>query len=174
MMTLFLMALGALAALLQVSLPFTYFPADAVFLVVVFSGLQRGKGRGLLTGAFAGLILDSLSSPGIGPRLLACAVVGALADALEGSVNREQPRLQVLAVACLSLTHDLAMAMTARALHMGQGGWRHLVLHYVLPRLALHALLAVPVFALFRIMVRAPVFQSPSMRPPRVIRKLPR
>ena len=174
MITLFLFLLTALAVLLQVSLPFAYVPLDLVFLVVVFSGLQRGKGNGLATGILGGHLLDTLVSPRLGPRLLSLALTGALADTMEGAVNREQPRLQLLAAALLSLAHDLILGWASSEMELSQGGWRRLGLDYILPRLALHALLAVPFYYLFRAVVHARVFQDPRMKSPLVIKKLPR
>lgn len=171
MITLFLFALTATAALFQVSLPFAYVPLDLVFLVVVFSGLQRGHGVGLATGIFGGLLLDTLVSPHLGPRLISCAMVGALADTMEGLVNREQPRLQVLAVASLSLGHDIILGLASSALNLNQGGWKRLTAYYILPRLATHAALAAPFYYFFRAAVRARVFQDPRMKSPLVIRK---
>jgi len=172
--TLFLALLTACAALLQVSLPFGYLPLDLVFLVVVFTGLQRGRGAGLASGALGGLLLDSLVSPRLGPRLISLALSGAIADSLSDSVNREQPRLQMAVAALLSLVHDLLLFWGASALGLSQGGGRRFLLAYALPRLALHALLAVPFYFVFRAIVRAPVFQDPLTKPPVVIRKLPR
>lgn len=174
MIKVFLACLTLAAALLQVSLPFAYLPVDFVFLVVVFTGLQRGRGAGLAMGVIGGLALDALVSPRLGPRLVSLAMTGALADFLYYSVNREQPRLQLLGAAALSLFHDLALFWCAAALQLSQGGGRRFLFDYALPRLALHAVLVVPSYFVFRAMVRARVFQDPLTRPPTVIRKLPR
>jgi rod shape-determining protein MreD len=171
MITLFLFCLAIMAGLIQVSLPFAYVPVDLVFLVVVFSGLQRGHGSGLATGILGGLLLDILVSPRLGPRLISCAMIGAIADTMEGAVNREQPRLQLLAVAALSLGHDMILGAASSAMNLNQGGWKRLAGYYILPRLAVHAGLAVPFYYLFRAVVRARVFQDPRMKSPLVIRK---
>jgi rod shape-determining protein MreD len=174
MISLFLIGLCSLAVLLQVSLPFAYIPLDLVFLVVVFSGLQRGRGTGFFTGVLGGLLLDSLVSPRLGPRLISLALTGAMADTLEGAVNREQPRLQLLAVGSLSLFHDLVLGWASASLGLGQGGWKRLAAYYMLPRLGLHLVLALPLYYLFRAVVRARVFQDPRRQSPLVIRKVPR
>lgn len=174
MITVFLMFLTLCAALLQVSLPFSYLPLDVVFLVCAFAGLQRGRGAGFITGALGGLLLDALVSPRLGPRTISLALIGAVADSLSETVNREQPRLQLLAAALLSLGHDLLLYWSAAALELSQGGGKRFLFNYALPRLALHAALAVPFYFVFRAIVRAPVFQDPLSRPPAVIRKLPR
>lgn len=174
MMILFLALLTAAAALIQVSLPFAFFPVDLVFLVCVFAGLQRGRGAGLFLGILGGILLDALVSPRLGPRVLSLALTGALADSLSASVNREQPRLQLLGAALLSLGHDVLLFWAAAMLGLGQGGGRRFLFDYALPRLAMHALLATPFYFVFRAIVKARVFQDPRTRPPVVIRKLPR
>jgi rod shape-determining protein MreD len=174
MIALVLSLITLMAVWLQVSLPFVYLPVDLVFLVCVFTGLQRGRGLGLMVGVLGGVLLDALVSPRLGPRLISLAMTGAIADSLSGSLNREQPRLQVLAAAVLSLIHDCILYLAAALLDLSQDGLRRFFLDYALPRLVLHAALAVPFFFIFRALVRARVFQDPLSRPPGVIRKLPR
>lgn len=52
---------------------------DLVLVVVVYVALTSGPATGLLTGAFAGLVQDALSSPVIGIGGLAKTIVGFLA-----------------------------------------------------------------------------------------------
>jgi len=59
-------------------------------------------------------------------------------------------------------------------MELSQGGGKRFLLNYALPRLGVHAVLAVPFYFVFRAIIRAPVFQDPLTRPPAVIRKLPR
>jgi rod shape-determining protein MreD len=174
LISLFLAALTVAAVMLQVSLPMGYLPLDLVFMVCVFTGLQRGRGAGFATGVLGGLLLDALVSPQLGPRLVSLSLIGAIADSISGSVNREQPRLQMLAAAGLSLLHDAILFWAAAALELGQGGARRFLLDYALPRLGVHAALAIPFYFVFRAIVRARVFQDPLTRKPSVIRKLPR
>ena len=169
MILLFLGLLTALSALVQVSLPFSYLPLDLVFLTCVFAGFQRGRGAGLAAGILGGLLLDALVSP----RLLSLALTGALADSLSLGANREQPRLQWLAAAGLSLAHDCLLYWAAWALKLGEASPARFLISFALPRLLVHAALAVPFYFVFRAIVRARVFQDPLSRPPAVIRKLP-
>lgn len=171
MMIALLMGLGALFALLQGILPWTWWPTDLPLLLAIFAGLRRGSGLGLFTGVSAGLVLDALASPVPGMRLAPLALVGALADSAERGVNREQPRLQILAVAGLCLLHDLLLVLLARHFGLNQGGFGRVFGLYVLPRAVAQALLAVPVFWALGLLVRQRVFQDPLRRPVRSIQR---
>ncbi len=165
--------LALLSVMAQVNLPFAYFPLDLPLLTCILVGLRRGRGAGLLFGLLAGLTLDALLFERLGPRSVALVLSGALADWLEGGVNREQPRVQIAMAASLSLLHDVLLAWVARAQGLSQGGWDRFVGEYLLPRAGVHALLAVPYFFLLGFLVRARVFEDPLSRSPRVIRKWP-
>ncbi len=171
MMTALLLGLSALAALLQAVLPWHWWPADLPLLLAIFAGLRRGGGLGLLCGISAGLVLDTLTSPVPGLRLAPLALAGALADSAEHGVNREQPRLQILAVAGLCLLHDILLTALARHFELNQGGEGLVLGSYVLPRLFAQAALAVPVFWILGLLVRQRVFQDPLRRPVRSIRR---
>ena len=171
MMAGLLLGLSALAALLQVLLPFHWFPADLPLLIAIFAGLRRGGGLGLLCGALAGLGLDAMGGQLPGLRLVPLALVGALADSAERGVNREQPRLQVVAVALLSLAHDGLLTVLAWHFNLNQGGLDRVLFSYVLPRALTQALLAVPLFWALSLLVRQRVFQDPLRRPVRSIQR---
>lgn len=173
MIALLLLALATGAALLQLGLPLTWWPLDGPLLVAAFAGLTRGRGWGLLCGAVAGLWLDVLLGPVPGLRLAPLALAGALADALQPGVNRDQPRLQVAVVLLLVLVHDLSLAGLAHAHGVHQGGGGRLALGYLLPRLAGQALAAVPLFWALGLLVRQPVFLDPRQRGVRTIRRWP-
>ncbi len=166
-----LLSLSALAALLQVTLPFHWWPVDAPLLLVIFAGLRRGRGLGFLCGAAAGLVLDALSSPVAGLRLAPLVLVGALADSAERGVNREQPRLQVLAVIGLCFLHDVVLMLLAWRFDLNQGGLALVIGSYALPRLLVHALLAIPLFWALSLLVRQRVLQDPLRRPVRSIQR---
>lgn len=171
MMAALLLGMSALAALLQAVLPWPYGPTDLPLLLVIFAGLRRGGGLGLFCGISAGLVLDALASPVPGLRLAPLALVGALADSAESGVNREQPRLQVLAVAGLCLLHDLLLTVLARHFDLNQGGEGRVLWLYIVPRLFTQAALAVPVFWALGLLVRQRVFQDPLRRPVRSIQR---
>lgn len=64
---------------------------DLVFVVVVYVALTSGPVTGLLTGTFAGLVQDALSSGVIGIGGLAKTVVGFLAGAVGTQFIVSQP-----------------------------------------------------------------------------------
>ena len=171
MMTALLLGLSALAALAQSILPWHWWPVDLALLLTIFAGLRRGGGLGLASGVLAGLILDALTSPQAGLRLGPLALVGALADSAERGVNREQPRLQVLAVAGLCLLHDLGLMVLGWRFGLNQGGLGLVLGDYVLPRLFAQAMLAIPLFAALGLLVRQKVFTDPLRRPVRSIQR---
>jgi rod shape-determining protein MreD len=171
MMTALLLGLSAVAALLQGVLPFHWWPLDLPLLLVIFAGLRRGAGLGLGCGVIAGLILDALGSPVPGLRLAPLALVGALADSAESGVNREQPRLQVLAVAGLCALHDIVAMVLGWHFGLNQGGLTRVLWDYALPRLVVHAAMAIPLFWVLGLLVRQRVFQDPLRRPVRSIQR---
>ena len=171
MMTALLLGLSTLAALFQAVLPFHWWPLDLPLLMVIFAGLRRGGGLGLCCGIAAGLVLDVLSSPVPGLRLAPLALVGALADSAESGVNREQPRLQVLAVVGLCLLHDSLTMVLAWHFGLNQGGLVLVLWDYALPRLLVHGALAIPLFWVLGLLVRQRVFQDPLRRPVRSIQR---
>ena len=170
-MLLLFVFLSCAAALSQSVLPLQWWPADLPLLLVIFAGLRRGKGMGLMCGILAGLVLDALSSPQPGLRLAPLAIVGALADSLEQGVNREQPRLQIAAVLGFCLLHDFFLALLAWHFDLNQGGALRVVESYVLPRCLAQAALAIPVFWILGLLVRQRVFQDPLRRPVRSIQR---
>jgi rod shape-determining protein MreD len=64
---------------------------DLVLVVVVYVALTSGPATGLLTGAFAGLVQDALSSPVIGIGGLAKTLVGFLAGIIGSQFIVAQP-----------------------------------------------------------------------------------
>lgn len=173
MIGLLLLGLASLAAVLQLSVPLPWWPLDLPLLVAAYAGLTRGGGWGLACGVVAGLWLDLLLSPGAGLRLAPLAVAGALADALQPGVNRDQPRLQVVTVLALVAVHDALLALLAREQGLAQGGYGRLIFAYALPRLAAQALATVPLFFALGLLVKQKVFQDPRQRGVQTIRRWP-
>jgi rod shape-determining protein MreD len=64
---------------------------DLVLVVVVYVALTSGPASGLLTGTFAGLVQDALSSPVIGIGGLAKTIVGFLAGIIGSQFIVAQP-----------------------------------------------------------------------------------
>lgn len=170
---LLLLALALGAALLQLSVPLPWWPFDLPLLIAAYAGLTRGRGWGLLCGALAGGLMDALHSPVPSLRLVPLALAGALADALEPGVNREQPRLQVLSVLLLVLVHDGLLAFLGRAQGLTQGGLGRFFFAYGLPRLAGQALATLPLFWLLGLVLRQRAFLTPRQRGVQTIRRWP-
>lgn len=173
MIILLMAALSILAAGLQAGVPLPWWPLDLPLLLAAYAGLTRGNGWGLACGALSGLVLDVLLSPQPGLRLAPLALSGAMADALQPGINRDQPRLQVLAVISLVLFHDLLLAGLAKALGLPQGGLSRFIFAYLLPRLAGQALATVPLFAALGLLVKQKVFLDPRQRGVQTIRRWP-
>ncbi len=173
MIVLALLVLGALLTALQVTLPLAWSPVDLPLLLTLVAGLRRGRATGFLIGAFCGLCLDLWAGPIFGLRLASLALSGAIADSFEGWVNQDQPRLQMIAAALGSLTHDALLIGLAWRAGLPQGGALFSVGAYVLPRALAAAALAIPAFMLFTVIARQRVFVSPLARRPATIRRWP-
>jgi rod shape-determining protein MreD len=165
--------LSAGSAFAQVSAPLGWCPVDLPLLITAFAGLTRGGGWGLACGVMAGFTLDALLGGPAGLRLAPLAIAGALADALQPGVNRDQPRLQVLAVLALVVAHDAALALFARKFEVAQYGLDRVLLRYFLPRLAAQALAALPLFWALGLLVKQRVFLDPRQRQVKTIRRWP-
>jgi rod shape-determining protein MreD len=170
---LLLFSLASLAALVQLSVPLAWWPLDLPLLVAAYAGLTRGSGWGLACGVLAGLWMDLLLSPQAGLRLAPLALAGALADAMQPGVNRDQPRLQVLAMLMLVLVHDAFLVLMAREQGLAQGGLARFTFAYALPRLAAQAIATVPLFLALGLLVKQKVFQDPRQRGVQTIRRWP-
>jgi rod shape-determining protein MreD len=159
----------------QACMPFGFMPLDFVLLYVAFIGMQRGAGGATVVGFLGGLAMDLLAGP---PRLglLTCAMAltGVAADSLHRTANRDSARAQILYVAGLTLAHDLLLAGGGRLMDLAQGGWRQVVVMYMIPKLLLHALLAVPFFWLLQAVIRRRVIRNKLANAPKIIRSLPR
>jgi rod shape-determining protein MreD len=165
--------LALASALAQVSVPLHWWPLDLPLLVAAFAGLALGGGWGLGCGLLSGFMLDTLLGGPVGLRLVPLAVAGALADALQQGVNRDQPRLQVGAVMALTLVHDGLLALYARKFGVPQYGLDRLLFQYGLPRLAAQALASLPLFWALGFLVKRRVFLDPRQRQVKMIRRWP-
>jgi rod shape-determining protein MreD len=168
-----LLFLACFAALAQVSVPLPWWPLDLPLLITAFAGLTRGGGWGLTCGLCSGFVLDALLGGPTGLRLVPLAAAGALADALQPGVNRDQPRLQVLAVIALALVHDLLLALFARKFDVPQYGLDRALMTFALPRLAAQALACLPLFWALGLLVKQRVFLDPRQRQVKTIRRWP-
>jgi rod shape-determining protein MreD len=78
---------------------------DLVLVVVVYVALTSGPATGLLTGAFAGLVQDALSSSVIGIGGLAKTIVGFLAGVIGTQFIVAQPLPRFVVFFCATLLH---------------------------------------------------------------------
>lgn len=171
MIALLLLLLASAAALIQVCQPLAWSPLDLPLLIACYAGLTRGGGWGLICGLCSGFWLDALCGGPAGLRLVPLALAGALADALQGGVNRDQPRLQVLAVAGLALAHDGFLALAARRLDVPQFGLERALMAFALPRLAGQALATLPLFWALGLLVKQKAFLDPRQREVQTLRR---
>jgi rod shape-determining protein MreD len=164
--------MACMAVSAQLTLPFGWLPLDLTLLLTVFTGLVRGGGAGAMTGVFCGLVLDSLVSPAFGLYSLALGLAGSMADLLHQNFNLERFLGQAVTMGALSLVHDLAMWQAAAWLGLQQEGMAVFLSFYAIPKMAVHALLAVPAFFVLRRLVR-PRGNGRFGRVPKMIRTLP-
>lgn len=78
---------------------------DLVLVVVVYFALTSGPTTGLLTGAFAGLVQDALSTSVIGIGGLAKTIVGFLAGVIGTQFIVAQPLPRFVVFFCATLLH---------------------------------------------------------------------
>jgi rod shape-determining protein MreD len=78
---------------------------DLVLVVVVYVSLTFGPATGLLSGAFAGLVQDALSSSVIGIGGLAKTIVGFLAGIIGTQFIVAQPLPRFVVFFCATLLH---------------------------------------------------------------------
>ena len=78
---------------------------DLVLVVVVYFALMFGPTTGLLTGAFAGLVQDALSTSVIGIGGLAKTIVGFLAGVIGTQFIVAQPLPRFVVFFCATLLH---------------------------------------------------------------------
>jgi len=160
---------------LQVCLPPAYLPLDLLLLYTAFIGLYRGGWSGTWTGLLAGFAMDLVAGPpgGLGLMTLSKGLVGFAADSLSRQTRWESPATQVLGLLGLSLGHDLTVMVVGRWMDLNQGGLAAVIFGYVLPKAAVHSLLAPVFFASLSRLVRRRVIQNKLSLSPRIIRSLP-
>jgi rod shape-determining protein MreD len=160
---------------LQVCLPPAYLPLDLLLLYTVFIGLYRGGWGGTWTGLIAGFAMDLMAGPpdALGLMTVSKGLVGFAADTLSRQTRWESPVTQMLGLLGLSLGHDLLLMSGGRLLGLNQGGLAAVLFGYVLPKAAVHCLLAPFFFAALSRLVRRRVIQNKLSQSPRMIRSLP-
>jgi len=146
-----------LAALLQVTI-FTTLElfggtADLLLLVLIGIALLRGSVAGAVTGFFAGLLLDVLTLDTLGVAALVLALAGYWTGRYGETTGRARARAPLVAVVVVTIL----VTVFGYGLHFLIGeevSARRALLETLLPSLGLNLLLAVPVFALCRRLLR--------------------
>ena len=168
---LILVLLAFFVTLQNCLLPFGYLPFDGLFLFVTFIGLQRGEAAGAWVGFLAGFCMDLVAGPPHpGVFTLAKCLTGAAAGLLARMANPETGGTQALAAAGLTLAHEALVAWAGRRLGLAQGGFWQVGLVYVLPKMVVHGLLALPFFWLLQKVVRQRTIKRKLATSPRVIK----
>jgi rod shape-determining protein MreD len=122
---------------------------DLVLVVVVYVALTSGPATGLLTGAFAGLVQDALSSSVIGIGGLAKTIVGFLAGVIGTQFIVSQPVPRFVVFFCASVVHAVVFMGLYALLDL-----RHFGTSYasVAARSAANAAIGVAVFQLVELL----------------------
>jgi rod shape-determining protein MreD len=95
---------------------------DLVLVVVVYVALTSGPATGLLTGTFAGLVQDALSSSVIGIGGLAKTLVGFLAGVIGSQFIVAQPLPRFVVFFCATVVHGIVFMGLYVLLNLRQFG----------------------------------------------------
>ena len=161
-----------LSSLLQLTIPVEWMPINLPLLVSVFIGLSSGSGLGLLCGSTIGLVMDATVSPAFGLFTFSGALAGGTADFLSESFNREQIVTQVLAMAALTMIHELAVWQGAQWAGIEQISLDRFFWVFALPKVAAHAFLDIPAFVVLKFFMRTGR-RGRFSRVPKTIRSFP-
>jgi rod shape-determining protein MreD len=115
MRKLLLIALVALAFVLESRLSLMGVRPNLTVLFAYAIGLRYGSSKGLLTGTALGMVADSLSGGIMGPGLLGKATAGYLAGFLRGGMFIWTPLLGFMGVLALTIA-DGAISYTSTAI----------------------------------------------------------
>lgn len=145
------------AALLQAtivaSVDFFGGAADLMLLVLIGLALLRGSVTGAVAGFFAGLLLDVLTLDTLGVTALILALAGYWTGRYGETTGRDRAHAPLLAVVVVTIL----VAGFGYGLHFLIGeevSARRALFETLLPGLGLNLLLAAPVFALCRKLLR--------------------
>lgn len=91
-------------------------PPNLTALLVYYAGVKYGQTKGLLTGVLIGALEDNISSPILGPNLLAKATIGYFSSLfITGGFFRWTPVLGIFALFLLTLL-DNSIVFISRSL----------------------------------------------------------
>ena len=128
---------------------------DLVLVVVVVAALSLGRETGLVCGVFGGLLQDLLSVGPFGFNVVPKMLLGFLVGLYERKVNQGSLLLPLVAVAAATI--GAAVVAVAFLLAYGQERQIAALLLQLLPAIAYHILLAVPVHFLLGWLMRRQV-----------------
>lgn len=86
---------------------------DLVLLLVVYSGIQWGPERAMLTGAIGGLFQDVWADAGLGHHMLALVIVGYATGTVSQRLVMWRPAVKAVLVFCAALAHGLVYTAVA-------------------------------------------------------------
>ena len=127
--------------------------ADVLLLALIGIALARGAVTGALAGFFAGMLLDVMTLDTLGVSALLYALAGYWTGRYGETTGRDRAHAPLLAVVVVTIL----VAYAGYALHFLLGedvSARRALLETLVPGLALNLLLAVPVFAAVRAVLR--------------------
>jgi rod shape-determining protein MreD len=127
--------------------------ADVLLLVLIGIALSRGAVTGALAGFFGGMLIDVLTLDTLGVSALLYALAGYWTGRYGETTGRERAHAPLLAV----LVVTILVAYAGFGLHFLLGddvSARRALLETLVPGLGLNLLVAVPVFALSRTVLR--------------------
>jgi rod shape-determining protein MreD len=125
---------------------------DLLLLVLIAVGLLRGAVAGAIAGFCGGLLVDVLTLDTLGVTALTLALAGYWTGRYGETTGRDRAHAPLLAVVVMSIL----VAIFGFALHflIGEEVSARRVVETMLPTVALNLLLAAPVFALCRRLLR--------------------
>jgi rod shape-determining protein MreD len=127
--------------------------ADVLLLALIGIALSRGAVTGALLGFFGGMLLDVMTLDTLGVSALLYALAGYWTGRYGETTGRDRAHAPLLAV----LVVTILVAYAGFGLHFLLGddvAARRALLETLVPGVALNLLLAVPVFALVRAVLR--------------------
>lgn len=93
---------------------------DLFLLSVVIVAMRMGSGNGMIWGAFAGLVQDSLSGGIVGFNFLSKPVTGFVIGLLRNKLDFDNPNTQALVTLSASLGEGAVLAVLVSAYHPGK------------------------------------------------------
>ena len=156
------------AALLQVSIVAPIDIAggspDITLVTLVALALLRGPVYGALCGFFAGLVVDTATLETLGLTSLVLTIAGYWIGRYGETTGRDRSHAPLLSVVVITVLYSLGVL----ALHFMIGdavSAKHVLIESMPPTIAFNVLLAIPIYALCRRLLRtAPPARTPEVQ----------